>query len=139
MIHGKYTMIKRILSILSVLVLVGCASYNPLYYIPSFSDPLQSQKIIDVRMGVERLDCAAPHLPQVVRIRDDLRWFELYSQGRGIRHRDVLELIKPIQATVEDFYTRSQRGEGSKAYCEIKRRLLAQQVNRAAEAVLGRY
>ena len=131
---------KKLIAICLLVALTGCANIpNPLKWIPSGQDLNQSSKIIDVRMGVERLDCQGDQLAQVIRIRDDLRWFELYSQGKGVRHQDVIELIKPIQATVEDFYTRSKTGGGSVAYCEIKRRILATQVNRAAEAVLGRF
>ncbi len=72
-------------------------------------------------------------------MRDDLRWFELYSESKGWRQADVLRIIKPMQETVEDWYRRSLDAQGTKGYCEIKKKILQQQSERAAQAVLGRF
>jgi hypothetical protein len=108
-------------------------------WIPSFWDDNQSAKIVDVRMSVEKLDCAQDHLPQVAKIRDDLLWFQLYSQSKGWRQDDVLRIIKPMQETVEDMYKRSTDKQGSKMYCELKKKVMQTQAQRAATAVLGRF
>jgi outer membrane murein-binding lipoprotein Lpp len=117
--------------------LSGCASIKS--FIPSFWDDNQSAKIVDVRQSVEQLDCTQDQLAQVGKIRNDLQWFELYSQSKGWRQADVLRIISPIQETVEDMYKRAQTQQGSKVYCELKKRVMQEQAKRAAEAVLGRF
>ena len=119
------------------LLLTGCASIQS--WIPSFWDANQSARITDVQLAVDRLDCAEDQLPQVSRIRDDLRWFELYSRSKGTVQQDVIKLIAPMQETVEDMYKRNSEGRGSKAYCELKRRVMQQQAQRAAAGIQGRW
>ena len=119
------------------LLLTGCASIQS--WIPSFWDANQSSRITDVQLAVDRLDCAEDQLPQVSRIRDDLRWVELYSRSKGTVQQDVIKLIAPMQETVEDMYKRNSEGRGSKAYCELKRRVMQQQVQRAAAGIQGRW
>jgi hypothetical protein len=118
-------------------MLASCASVQS--WVPSFWDDNQSAKIIDVRLAVDRLDCAKPQLMQVTVIRDDLRWFELYSTSKGQLQKDVLRLIQPMQLTVEDMYTRNTKGSASVTYCELKKQIMQQQVERIASAVLGRW
>ena len=119
------------------LLLTGCASIQS--WIPSFWDANQSSRITDVQLAVDRLDCAGDQLPQVSRIRDDLRWFELYSRSKGTVPQDVIKLIAPMQETVEDMYKRNTEGRGSKTYCELKKQIMTQQAERIASAVLGRW
>lgn len=129
---------KQILIASIVVSLTGCASIKEM--VPSFSDPNQSAKIIDVRQSVEQLDCKQQHAPQVKRIKDNLEWFELYSESKGWRQNDVLKLVKPMQETVDDFYKRSNgEKQGSEAYCEIKKKVMKAQAEKAASAVLGRF
>lgn len=125
-----------VLAVLS-LSLTGCATVKD--WIPSFWDDNQSAKIVDVRHKVENLDCTKEQLPQVSSIRSDLQWFQLYSESKGWRQADVLRVIKPMQETVEDMYKRAQGDQGSKTYCELKKKVMQQQSKRAAEAVLGRF
>ena len=127
----------RIASLILVISLTGCASIKEM--IPSFSDVNQSAKIIDVRQSVAQLDCKQEHAPQVKRIKDNLQWFELYSQSKGWRQNDVIKLIKPIQETTDDFYKRSLDKQGSESYCEIKKKILTSQTEKAATAILGRF
>lgn len=119
------------------LSLTGCATVKS--WIPSFSDPNQSARIIDVRQSVAQLDCKQAHAPQVKVIKDNLQWFQLYSESKGWRQQDVLKLVKPMQETVDDFYKRSTEKQGSETYCEIKKKLMATQADKAASAVLGRF
>lgn len=128
---------KQILLAGIIVSLTGCASIKEM--IPSFSDPNQSAKIIDVRQSVAQLDCKQPHAPQVKRIKDNLEWFVLYSDSKGWRQNDVIKLVKPIQATVDDFYKRSLDKQGTEGYCEIKKKILTSQTDKAASAVLGRF
>jgi len=128
---------KKLIAILFVVALAGCSSLQTL--IPSFNDTNQSARIIDVSLDVDLLDCDQPHAPQVKRIKDDLRWFQLYSESNGFRNKDVLNIIKPMQETVDDFYKRSQEKQGSKLYCEMKKKIMAEQAKKASGVILGRF
>lgn len=127
----------RLLSLILAVSLTGCASIKEM--IPSFQDPNQSAKIIDVRQSVAQLDCKQPHAPQVKVIKDNLQWFVMYSESKGWRQNDVIRLVQPMQETVDDFYKRSTEKQGSETYCEIKKKLMSTQADKAATAVLGRF
>lgn len=122
------------LSLLLVILLSGCATATN--WIPSFWDDNQSAYIIDARMDIEAINCSEPQAPQVKRVADDLRRFQLYSEAKGTLQADVLRVIEPIQATVKEWST---RGEASKTYCEIKKKILTQQGERASKVILGRW
>ena len=128
---------NKLFTLVFVFMLSGCSSLVGM--IPSFSDPNQSARIIDVRLDIDALDCSKEQLPQVLKIQQDLRWFELYSQSAGRRHQDVINIIKPMQETVGDMVNRAQTQQGSKVYCEIKKKLMAAQAERAAASILGRF
>jgi flagellar basal body L-ring protein FlgH len=128
---------KRLVALSLVVLLTGCASVKN--WVPSFSDPNQSARIIDVRQSVAQLDCKQTHAPQVKRIKDNLDWFQLYSDSKGWRQNDVLRLVKPMQETVDDFYKRSNEKQGSETYCEIKKKVMTTQAEKAASAILGRF
>ncbi len=128
---------KKLLVIFAVSLLSGCASIVSL--IPSFNDPNQSQKIVDVRMAVDSLDCARPQHVQAVAIQRELRWFELYSESAGIRNQDVIRIIKPMQETVGEFVTRTKTQDASRVYCDLKKRAMQEQAARAAGVILGRF
>jgi hypothetical protein len=128
---------KRILLIAAVVTLSGCSTIQG--WIPSFWDDNQAAKITDVRLTVDRIDCSKDQLAQAVQLRDQLRWFELYSTSKGSLQRDVIQLVKPIQDTTEDWYKRSLEGQGSVGYCNIKKKILEQQTARAAKGILGRW
>jgi len=132
---NKYHM--RITTLIIVLALTGCANIQS--WVPSFWDDNQSARVVDVRLAVDRLDCSQSQLAQIGVIRDDLRWFELYSVSKGAMQKDVLRLIAPMQATVEDMYQRNTGGTASKTYCELKKQIMTQQAERIASAVLGRW
>lgn len=126
------------LSLVGVLLLTGCAGI--ISKIPSFWDDNQSARITDVRLNIERVDCSSPDVQQQIgRVRDNLLWFELYSESKGRRQTDVINLIHPLRETTEDMYKRYSQGQASKGYCEIKQRILRAQAQRAAEAILGRF
>lgn len=128
-------MTKQIFSLaLITVVLSGCATVQT--WIPSFWDDNQSHYITVTRLSIEQIDCLNQQLPQVQRVANDLRMFELYSQSKGSLQRDVLRVVEPMQSTVKEWTT---RGEGSKTYCELKKKLLAQQGERASRVILGRW
>jgi hypothetical protein len=128
---------SKLIVLCMIVMLSGCATVQS--WIPSFWDANQSARITDVQLSVDRLNCAADQLIQVTRIRDDLRWFELYSVSKGKVQQDVLKVIAPMQETVEDMYKRNTEGRGSTVYCELKKRIMQQQAARAAAAVQGRW
>jgi hypothetical protein len=128
---------KRLIVLLAVVTLTACSTVQS--WIPSFNDPNQSARIIDVRSDVERIDCAQPQLAQALQIQRDLQWFHLYSESSGFRHNDVLRLIAPMEEAVKDWVDRSSKEQPSKIYCEIKRNILREQAKTAARAVIGRF
>lgn len=122
------------LMLFSLMVLQGCAQIQS--WVPSFWDDNQSARIIDVRSRVESINCADTQRPQVDAVARELRWFEMYSQAKGTLQKDVLRVIEPMQATTKEWL---DRGEGSKTYCELKKKLLIQQGERASKVILGRW
>ena len=125
---------RKLLVILSLLALGGCSTVKE--WIPSFWDDNQSAYIIDARVHVSQINCDLEQKPQVLRVQEDLVRFEFYSQSKGMLQADVLRVVAPIKSTVDEWV---QRGEGSKAYCMIKKKLLTQETQRAAEVILGRW
>ena len=128
---------KNLIVALSFFMLSGCATV--VSWIPSFNDANQSAKITDVRQAVDSLDCAKPQYVQVKRIQDELRWFELYSESAGVRNQDVIRIIKPMQGTVGDFARLVEHKDGSRVYCDLKKRAMQEQAARAAKVILGRF
>jgi hypothetical protein len=88
---------------------------------------------------VDQINCEQAQLPQAQQIQNDLRWFELYSESKGSRQQDVIRIIQPMQESVTDWVKRSTDGQGSKTYCEIKKKLLQSQAKSAAAAIQGRF
>ena len=125
---------NKLIIILAAVLLSGCSTVGS--WIPSFWDDNQSARIIDVRVRVLGIDCAVPQLAQIKPIQQDLVWFVEYSQAKGFLQKDVIRLVTPMQETVDAWVT---RGEGSRAYCELKKKILDESTQRAAKAVLGRY
>jgi hypothetical protein len=129
---------KRLIALVAISFAVsGCSTVKS--WIPSFWDDNQSARIIDVRLRVDSINCEQPQLPQAETLSRELRWFELYSESKGWRQNDVLKLTAPMKETIDDWVKRSREKEGTKAYCEIKKKILTSQSKRAAEAVLGRF
>ena len=125
----------KFISVILISALIsGCATVQS--WIPSFWDDNQSAYITEARLSVERISCADAQIPQVLRLAEDLRRFQLYSEAKGSLQKDVLRVIEPMQTTAKEWTT---RGEGSRVYCEIKKKLLAQQGERAAKVILGRW
>lgn len=125
---------KLIASLFLALSLTGCATVQS--WIPSFWDDNQSHYIVAARLAVEKINCEQAQAEQVQRVADQLRQFELYSQAKGTLQKDVLRVVEPMQATTAEWV---KRGEGSKTYCEIKKKLLTQQGERASKVILGRW
>lgn len=127
----------KLITLSLAIMLGGCSHIQS--WIPSFWDSNQSARITDVRLTVDRIDCSRDQLAQARVLRDQLRWFELYSRSKGALQQDVIKLVKPIQDTTEDWYKRSLDGQGTQGYCAIKKRILEQQADRAAQGIMGRW
>jgi hypothetical protein len=87
------------------------------------------------------LDCGQPQAQQLKPVRDAILWFQLYSESKGSRQRDVGKLTEPLSETVEEWYKRVS-AEGyreNKIYCQIKQKIAEEQATRAAKAILGRF
>ena len=84
---------------------------------------------------------AMPEFQQQVKIiKDQIEWFQLYSESKGFLQNDVLAVVKPMQETVDEFQKRSAgKDQGSVSYCEIKKKILIKQSSIAARAVLARF
>lgn len=120
--------------------LSACSSFQDITdFIPSFWDDNQSAKITDVYVKASTFGCDQPHLPQITALKQDLLWFELYSKSKGYLQKDVIKLIAPMQETVDDFYKRSKEKEGSKVYCEAKKKILITQAKKSASGVMWRF
>jgi hypothetical protein len=129
---------NTVIALVMALSLGGCAAIQNV--IPSFWDDNQSAKVVDIRLNIENLDCAAAITPQVTAIERELQWFKLYSQSKGTRQQDVIKILAPLQETVRDLGQRAQNGQTvNPTYCQIKKRIMVEQAARAATAILGRF
>lgn len=124
----------RIIILALTVALSACSTVQS--WIPSFWDDNQSNYIVQARLDIEGIDCEKPQQSQVQSLQRDIRKFELYSESKGSLQKDVLRVVEPMKSTVDEWV---KRGEGSKSYCEIKRKLLTQQAERAARVILGRW
>lgn len=127
--------------IFAVVSLSGCSTIGGLVeMIPSFWDDNQSARIVDVRQTVANITCEPGTQKQDAEtILWSIQWFKLYSQSKGSRQNDVIRIVSPMEETALDWKKRSEKQEGSKAYCLSKKRILEKQSARAAEAILGRF
>ena len=129
---------QKILVILSLLFLTGCNA-TIATFVPSFWDDNQSRSIITARQLIVNISCEDTQNFQAAQIQKELQWFQLYSESKGYLQHDVLELIAPMQKTVNEWADRSKDKEPGAAYCRIKKEILAKQAELASKAVLGRF
>jgi hypothetical protein len=130
---------KFLLIAITSFTLTGCASLQE--WIPSFWDDNQSAKIIDIRQRAHNIQCDTVELQHVhaTGLVKDIQWFLLYSESKGAVQKDVIRLVEPMEKTVGDWAKRTATGEASKAYCEIKKKVIKVQADKAANSVLWRY
>ena len=136
----KREMLKLLLCIIlafALVALTGCTSVQKM--VPSFWDDNQSKAIIDVRHKVEQIDCKADQMPQVVKIDNKLRWFQLYSESKGIRQHDVLAIVEPMKETVVAWIDHEKEKPNNEIFCTLKKEILTDQASIAATAILGRF
>ncbi len=123
---------------LTAVLTTGCSTV--VSKIPSFWDANQSAKIVDIAVAADNIDCAADQHTQAQDIQQELAWFRKYSETKGPRQQDMLNLVEPMEETVNDWVARSGSQPGaSQAYCEIKKTVIQEQSTRAAQAVQARF
>jgi hypothetical protein len=122
------------IALLLALSLTACTTVQK--WVPSFWDDNQSRIIVDAGLLTEQIDCSQPQLAQILKVDQELRRFQLYSEAKGTLQKDVLRVVEPMKQTTAEWV---KRGEGSKTYCEIKKKLLLTQTERAAKVILGRW
>ena len=130
---------KFLVTLSATVLLSGCAVIEQ--WIPSFWDDNQSAKIIDIRQRAHNIQCDTVELQQAHAnaLAKDIQWFLLYSESKGAVQKDVVRLVEPMEKTVDDWAKRTATGQASKAYCEIKKKVIIVQADKAANSVLWRY
>ena len=127
---------RSILAALTLLSLTACNTVDVSSIVPSFWDDNQSRSIITSYQLAVNVDCDKPTQPQAKAIQYELQWFELYSRSKGMLQKDVLNLIDPLQKSVNAW---AEKDKSSQAYCKLKKQNVVKQAETASKAVLGRY
>lgn len=125
---------RKLFTLLAVLALTACTTVQN--WIPSFWDDNQSNYIVQAQVTVQRISCDQPQLPQLSQLSRELELFQAYSHAKGSLQKDVIRVVEPMKSTVDEWI---KRGEGSKTYCELKKKILTQQGERASKVILGRW
>lgn len=122
---------------LFMVIATGCTSVQKM--VPSFWDDNQSKSIVNVRMQIEQIDCSANQLTQIVPISNEIRWFQLYSESKGLRQHDVLAIVEPMKETVDAWIDHEHVKPNNEIFCTLKKEILTDQSSIAASAILGRF
>ena len=126
---------KRLLVVLAFLSLTGCASIMEM--IPSGWDANQAKVITDIQLEVRHFDCAKDLAPQVNKLAQDVEWFDIYAKTKPTR--DIAKLTGTITDTVNELKDRVAKGPVSPLYCDLKKKIIQQQVDIIAKSVQGRF
>lgn len=115
--------------------LSGCASITD--QIPSRWDDNQSMSVTNIQQSTRHIDCNSDLKFQLVNLRNQIEWFEIYSETKGTK--DVLKLVAVLNETSKELADRADKGEVSPVYCNLKKKILIQQANTVADAVQWRF
>jgi len=126
---------KRLLLILALVSLTGCASI--MEYIPSSWDVNQAKVITDIQQQSRNFDCKADLALQIKRLSQDVEWFDIYSKTKPTR--DIAKLTGTITDTVKELQERVNKGPVSPLYCDLKKKIIQQQADILAKSVQGRF
>jgi outer membrane biogenesis lipoprotein LolB len=126
---------KKVLVVLSVVVLAGCSSLKD--WIPVRWDANQSQAITSIQQTTRNFDCKGDIAQQSKDLSSKIQWFTIYSESKPTR--DVIGPIGHMNDTVKELVDRSSKGPVSPVYCEIKKKLMIQQADMVAHTVQGRF
>ena len=120
---------------MSFIGLTGCASIMDM--IPSRWDVNQSKAITDIQLEVKHFDCKSELKPQVDQLSKDVEWFDIYANTKPTR--DIAKLTGTITDTVKELQDRVDKGPVSPLYCDLKKKIIQQQVDIIAKSVQGRF
>ena len=126
---------KKILVVMSFIGLTGCASIMDM--IPSRWDVNQAKSITDIQLEVRHFDCKADLAPQVDKLAKDVEWFDIYAKTKPTR--DIAKLTGTITDTVTELKDRVAKGPVSPIYCDLKKKIIQQQVDIISKSVQGRF
>ena len=126
---------KRLMVVIAFLSLTGCASIMEM--IPSRWDVNQAKVITDIQLQVRHFDCKADLAPQVNKLAQDVEWFDIYAKTKPTR--DIAKLTGTITDTVKELQDRVAKGPVSPLYCDLKKKIIQQQVDIIAGSVQGRF
>lgn len=121
--------------VIAFLSLTGCASIMEM--IPSRWDVNQAKVITDIQLQVRHFDCKADLAPQVNKLAQDVEWFDIYAKTKPTR--DIAKLTGTITDTVKELQDRVAKGPVSPLYCDLKKKIIQQQVDIIAGSVQGRF
>ena len=126
---------KQLATLLVVLALTGCA--NIMEKIPSRWDVNQAKVITDLQQQTRNFDCKGDQATQINSIAKNVEWFDIYSQTKPTR--DIAKLTKTVNETVKEYQERLAKGPVSPLYCDLKKKIIQQQVDIIAGSVQGRF
>jgi PBP1b-binding outer membrane lipoprotein LpoB len=126
---------KKLIIVVAFLSLTGCASIMEM--IPSGWDVNQAKVITDIQLEVRHFDCKSDLKPQVDQLARDVEWFDIYAKTKPTR--DIAKLTGTITDTVKELQDRVAKGPVSPLYCDLKKKIIQQQVDIIAKSVQGRF
>ena len=126
---------KRILLVLAFIGLTGCSTIKD--YIPSFWDDNQATAITNLQFATRHLDCSLPLASQTQNISDKAEWLDIYSKFK--KTTDVSNLTVTFDNTLKELNDRVKAGPVSPLYCDLKKKILIQQADIIAAAIMGRF
>jgi hypothetical protein len=126
---------KRLLAVIAFLSLTGCASIMDM--IPSKWDVNQAKSITDIQQQARHFDCKGDVPVQLASLQNNIEWFDIYAKTKSTR--DIAKLTVPVSKTITEFQDRNKQGPVSPIYCDLKKKIIIQQVDIVAGAVQGRF
>ena len=124
---------SKLLVVPLVVLLTGCSGLMNM--IPSFYDDNESEAIVDVWLGFERMDCSSEHLKVYLQQVDrDVEWLKLYSTAK--KSTDVLMMVEKMDETLDGMLQKETINE---TYCNLKKKTLTNQAQAIAKSIMGRF
>ena len=129
---------KKLLIVLLLVSITGCSMLSSIKdQIPSGWDANQAKAITDIQLETRHFDCKADLAPQVNQLARDVEWFDIYAKTKPTR--DIAKLTGTITDTVKELQDRVAKGPVSPLYCDLKKKVIQQQVDIIAKSVQGRF
>lgn len=126
---------KRLLVVLSVVALTGCASIVEM--IPSRWDVNQAKVITDIQLQTRHFDCKGDQVQQLNALAMNVEWFDIYAKTKPTR--DIAKLTGTMTDTIKEYKERLAKGPVSPLYCDLKAKIIKQQADILAGSVQGRF